>query len=62
MTLTTNIVGIINLVIDLLKTIKIFPGFSLFQAVGIMVAVSIITWVLGGFGGLINIGGGGSED
>jgi hypothetical protein len=61
MILTQNITDIISLVIDLLKSIYIFPGFTLFQGIGLIVSVSIAIWVLGAFGGIINIGGGGGE-
>ena len=64
MNLTNNIVGIIILVVDMLKTIQIFPGFSLFMALVFLMWVSVIMWLLGALAGIFNFrsGGGGDSD
>lgn len=62
MNLTNNIYSIIALVIDLLKSINIFPGFTLFNAISFLMWASVINWVMGALFGVINFHGGGSDD
>lgn len=62
MTLTSDIYSIISLILSLLKSISIFPGFTLFNAIALLVWVSIIAWILGALTGVINFRSGGGAD
>ena len=63
MVLANNILSIITLIMDMLKTIHIFPGFSMYTALVFMIWVTVIVWLLGALFGLFNFkGGGGSDD
>ena len=62
MTLTQNIYGALNLVMLLLKSIYIFPGFSLFTAIFFLLLVTIAMWLLRAVGSLFHLSGGGDGD
>lgn len=62
MILAQNIYQVISLVMSMLKTIHIFPGFTLYQAMMFLIWVGVISWVLGGLFGFINFRGGGGDD
>lgn len=61
MTMTSDIFSVIVLVMDMLKTIQIFPGFSLYMGLLLLFWVTIITWLLGALFGIFNFGGGGGD-
>jgi len=61
MVLGQNIVSVIVLIIDILKTIQIFPGFSLYMALVFLIWIGVIGWLLGALFGIFNLRGGGGE-
>jgi len=62
MTLTQNIYSAINLAILLLKSIYIFPGFSLFTAIFFLLLITVAMWLLRAVGTLFHFGGGGDGE
>ena len=62
MTLAGDVYGIVGLMINLLKSVYIFPGFSLFTALKYLIAITVLVWILGAFSGVINLRGGGGDD
>ena len=62
MVLANNIFIVIGLIIDLLKSIFIFPGFSLYFGLWFLLLVSVAMWLLRSLFGLFNFGGGGGDD